>query len=92
MQVACFPIFTSKRADTAFTLALQPVNASATAGAAAAAVATLPTHVEVYIGVEDLGDEVHRRRNHGVLLPHRDLEFVNPCWVGTDTTSGLPLA
>jgi len=35
----------------------------------------------VYVGVKNLGDEVHGRRNHGVLLADGDLELVNPCRV-----------
>ena len=34
-------------------------------------------HVEVYVGVEDLGDDHHRRGHHGVMLPHVNLELVD---------------
>lgn len=70
-------------------LVFQPANACAyavvvivVAVVTAAASAVYQTHAEVHVRVEDLGDEKHRRRNHGVLLPHRDLELVNPCWDG----------
>lgn len=35
------------------------------------------THIELHVGVEHLGDELHGWRHHGVLLPHRNLNLVH---------------
>ena len=37
------------------------------------------THGEVDVGMKNLGDEVHGRRNHGVLLSNGDLQLVYSC-------------
>ena len=87
--MSIYPMFTRKRAGTAiywYAGFYSRSTLDVSAAAAAADITVYLTHAEVYVGVEDLGHELHRRRNHGVLLPHGDLELVNPCRDGRKKT------